>query len=214
MCGLSLATQPSILRAAHLAACNAVPHSAAGSDIRLPSYHFTHACLRDALASALRDAGIYTQTEVAGMMEGNTRPGDCVGWTSTQTLVLDVTVTHLLTPSNVNDGERAPGRAISADEKLKRDKYEAECRARVYDFVPFAVDDFGHLGDSAQSFLEQPLFLQHVGQPCRAWAIFERAAMRRAGGHTGCAPGGRGSRGRCTAASSCRFSGGCSAQPT
>ena len=88
-------------------------------------------------------------------MEGNTRPGDCVGWTSTQTLVLDVTVTHLLTPSNVNDGERAPGRAISADEKLKRDKYEAECRARVYDFVPFAVDDFGHLGDSAQSFLEQ-----------------------------------------------------------
>ena len=38
----------------------------------MPSYHFTHACLRDALASALRDAGIYTQTEVAG---GEYAPG-------------------------------------------------------------------------------------------------------------------------------------------
>jgi hypothetical protein len=143
------------VRAAHLAACNAAPYSAAGADKRLPTYHFTHACLRDTVASALREAGIYTQTEVAGMMEGQTRPGDVVGWTATQTLVLDVTVTHLLTPSNVNDGERAPGRSTSADEKHKRDKYEGECRARGYEFVPFAVDDFGHLGDSAQSFLEQ-----------------------------------------------------------
>ena len=116
------------------------PHFAAqrgraGADKRLPSYHFTHACLRDALASALRDAGIYTQTEVVGMMEGNTRPGDVVGWTATQTLVLDVTVTHLLTPSNVNDAARAPGLAISADEKIKRDKYEVECRAKNYKYA-------------------------------------------------------------------------------
>ena len=62
----------------------------------VPSYHFTHACLLDALASVLRDAGIYCQREVPGMLDGNTRPGDVVGWTSTQTLVLDVTVTHLL----------------------------------------------------------------------------------------------------------------------
>ena len=89
------------------------------------------------------------------MMAGNTRPGDVVGWTSTQTLVLDVTVTHLLVPSNVNSAERAPGQPTSADEKEKRDKYEVECRARNYDFIPFAVDDFGHLGDSAQNFLEQ-----------------------------------------------------------
>ena len=34
-------------------------------------------------------------------------------------------------------------------------KYEVECRARNYDFIPFAVDDSGHLGDSAQNFLEQ-----------------------------------------------------------
>ena len=26
---------------------------------------------------------------------------------------------------------------------------------RNYNFIPFAVDDFGHLGDSAQNFLEQ-----------------------------------------------------------
>ena len=132
-----------------------LPYSARGSDKRLPTYHFTHACLRDALASALRDAGIFCQTEVSGMMEGATRPGDVVGWTSTQTLVLDVTVTHLLTPSNVNDAERAPGRATSADEKVKRDKYEIECRSRNYDFVPFAIDEFGHMGDAAQRFLEQ-----------------------------------------------------------
>ena len=67
----------------------------------------------------------------------------------------EVTVTHLLTPSNVNDAARAPGLAISADEKIKRDKYEVECREKNYTFVPFAVDDFGHLGDSAQNFLEQ-----------------------------------------------------------
>ena len=46
-------------RAAHLAACNACPHTAAGGDRRLPSYHFTHSCLRDALASILRESGIY-----------------------------------------------------------------------------------------------------------------------------------------------------------
>ena len=31
------------------------------------------------VVSALRDAGIFVQTEVAGMMEGQTRPGDVVG---------------------------------------------------------------------------------------------------------------------------------------
>ena len=74
---------------------------------------------------------------------------------STQTLVLDIAITHLLMPSNVNSAERAPGQPTSADEKEKRDEYEVECRTRNYDFIPFAVDDFGHLGDSAQIFLEQ-----------------------------------------------------------
>ena len=60
---------------------------------------------------------------------------------STQTLVLDIAITHLLMPSNVNSAERAPGQPTSADEKTKRDKYEAECRSRNYDFVPFAVDN-------------------------------------------------------------------------
>ena len=89
------------------------------------------------------------------MMEGNTRPGDVVGWTSTQTLVLDVTVTHLLTPSNVNGAARAPGGCESADEKIKRDKYELECIAKNYQFIPFAVNEFGNIGDSGQCFLEQ-----------------------------------------------------------
>ena len=138
------------MRAAHFAACNAALYTAAGSDKRLPSYHSTHACLRDALASALRDAGMVVQTGMAGMMEGQTRPGDVAGWrTSMQTLMLDVTITQLLTPANVNDAARAPGRATSADEKIKRDKYEVECRARNNAFVPFAVDDCGHMGDSA-----------------------------------------------------------------
>ena len=60
-----------------------------------------------------------------------------------------------MTPLNVNDAKRAPGRATSADEKIKRNKYEVECRAKNYDLVPFAVDNFGHIGDSGQSFLEQ-----------------------------------------------------------
>ena len=30
-----------------------------------------------------------------------------------------------------------------------------ECRQRNYDFIPFAVDEFGHMGDSAQTFLQQ-----------------------------------------------------------
>ena len=55
----------------------------------------------------------------------------------------------------MNDGARAPGRATSADETIKRDKDELECRARNYDFVPFAVEDWGHMRDSAQNFLEQ-----------------------------------------------------------
>jgi hypothetical protein len=120
-----------------------------------PTYNFTHDALRYALAAALREAGIYTLTEVAGMMDSNTRPGDVVGWTSTQTLVIDVTVTHLLTPTNINDAERAPGCATAADEQRKLDKYAAECRAKNYDLVPFAVDDFGHIGDAGQKFLEQ-----------------------------------------------------------
>ena len=50
---------------------------------------------------------------------------------------------------------RRAGQATSADEKEKRDKYEVECRAKNYDFVPFAVDEFGKIADSGQHFLEQ-----------------------------------------------------------
>ena len=39
------------------------PHTAAGSDARLPSYHFTHACLRVALASVLRAPGQPTSAD-------------------------------------------------------------------------------------------------------------------------------------------------------
>ena len=46
-------------------------------------------------------------------------------------------------------------RTSPADEKEKRDKYEIECQSRNYDFVPFAIDEFGHMGDAAQRFLEQ-----------------------------------------------------------
>ena len=55
----------------------------------------------------------------------------------------------------MNDAARAPGRATTADEKIKLAKYETECRARNYDFIPFAVDDFGKIGESGQRFLEQ-----------------------------------------------------------
>ena len=41
-----------------------------------------------------------------------------------------------------------------AEEKSKRDQYEGRLNAG-YRFTPFAVDDFGHIGDAGWALLEQ-----------------------------------------------------------
>ena len=49
----------------------------------------------------------------------------------------------------------AGGYGTAAAEQRKRDQYGARCQAEGLQFVPFAVDEFGHIGDAGQALLQQ-----------------------------------------------------------
>ena len=86
------------------------------------------------------------------------RPGDVVGMLfgdAMQMLAVDVTVLHIQTPSSVNAAADTPGKGLAKKEQSKRSKYEARSLQQQIQFVPFAVDDFGHIGDAGQALLRQ-----------------------------------------------------------
>ncbi len=86
------------------------------------------------------------------------RPGDVVGMRFADVLrilAVDVTVVHIQSPNYVRLASRAPGHGTAAAEQRKRDQCGARCQAEGLQFVPFAVDEFGHIGDAGQALLQQ-----------------------------------------------------------
>jgi len=82
------------------------------------------------------------------------RPGDITAFLSTHIVAIDVTVVHLQTASSCSTAARYPGRPVETEELRKRTLYGDRMRAGAR-LVPFAVDDYGHIGDAGLALLEQ-----------------------------------------------------------
>ena len=71
-------------------------------------------------------------------------------------LIIDVTVVRGLTATAMQRGSHQPGDLLARAEQGKRERYAALMDTLPGDrFVPFAVDDYGAVGDHAQMLLEE-----------------------------------------------------------
>ena len=159
-CGGSFEGKSTQARAAHLAGCNAAaePSRARGA-ARLPTYHTPHRVAVSALREICEEADIVATEEQWGHIAGTReRPGDVTAYVQayigTHAVAVDVVITHLLTATERTTAARHPGQPVLAAEGVKRTRYEGRLTPGTR-FVPFAMDDFGHLGDAAMAFLDQ-----------------------------------------------------------
>ena len=75
---------------------------------------------------------------------------------STHTVAIDVTIAYIQTATCFMTQAKSPGTPVMKEEARKRSKYaEIEFKDASTRFVPFAVDDFGHIGDAGWALLEQ-----------------------------------------------------------
>ena len=82
------------------------------------------------------------------------RPADVHINFHTHTVAVDVTVAHAQTPAMMTREASAPGHALREAEGGKRTNYNGRLRAGCL-FVPFAVDDYGHISDAGWALLER-----------------------------------------------------------
>mgnify|MGYP001787467346 CR=1 FL=1 len=88
--------------------------------------------------------------------------------------ILDVVVTHPSQQAHVNQACTRAGHAAAQAERAKVSEFRRIGEdAGQYDFVPFAVESYGRLGTSAQSFLKQ------LGDVAAARGSISRAAFVR-----------------------------------
>ena len=108
-----------------------------------------------ALRDCCEEAGFYAECQTDDLIEGTQeRPADVMVWGGTQAVALDVVITHLNTAAHQTSAARHPGQPVEAAAGIKRTKYRDKLVPGLQ-FVPFAMDDFGHFGDTAVAFLDQ-----------------------------------------------------------
>jgi hypothetical protein len=94
--------------------------------------------------------------EELDLIEGTgERPADISLHLATHIVAIDVTVAHVVTASYVYDEARQPGASLDAEEKDKTSNYGWRLRGQDTRFVPFAVDEFGHIGRAGWALLDQ-----------------------------------------------------------
>ena len=145
-------------RAAHLAACSSANREEAGLRGALTTYHTGHTALRTAVRLCAEDAlgKDCVREEVPGLIRGSQeRPGDVVLYPPGLSVAVDTTITHIQTATNMKLQADNPGKPVLDDERGKYNKYANAEFTSTTRFVPFAVDDFGHIGDSGWALLEQ-----------------------------------------------------------
>ena len=82
------------------------------------------------------------------------RPGDVTLYLSTHTVAVDVTIVYSQTPTHYKKQATKPGWPVMKEEEAKRKKYAAiQFKDACTRFMPFAVDDFGHIGDAGWALL-------------------------------------------------------------
>ena len=124
-----------------------------------PVFDTNHSCLR----GVVRDCGVealgadFVEEETRGTVEGSRRrPADVMLHLHTHTVAIDTTIVYVQTPTNCAIQAARPGAPVMEAEKEKRRKYAGtQFKDKSTRFVPFAVDDFGHIGDAGWALLEQ-----------------------------------------------------------
>jgi hypothetical protein len=97
---------------------------------------------------------------------------------SGQISIVDVVVTHPSQQAHVHQACTRPGHAAAQAERSKVAEFRRIGEdAGQYDFVPFAVESYGRLGASAQSFLKQ-LGVVAASRGSVSQAAFVRSAYR------------------------------------
>ena len=147
------------VRAAHLAGCTSANKEESRARGRLPVYDTNHSGLRAAVRACAEEVlgSDFVEEELPGEVENSQkRPGDVTLFLHTHKVAVDVTITYLQSHSSCDKQAKQPGRPVMDEEKAKRRKYkDIEFKDASTLFVPFAVDDFGHIGDAGWAFLEQ-----------------------------------------------------------
>jgi hypothetical protein len=116
---------------------------------------FTHDMIKHVLRQIAEEAGFHAEEEVSGLIEGSREvPGDVVIHLGTHRVAVDVVVAHLQTVSNCETAAQHPGQAVMAAESVKRRRYLSKLEPGLM-FVPFALDEFGHIGDAGWALLDQ-----------------------------------------------------------
>ena len=72
----------------------------------------------------------------------------------THQVALDITITHIQCESYANTQAHRPGHPVEQAAAAKR-KYPPRLFDSTTLFMPFAIDDFGHIGDAGWVVLEQ-----------------------------------------------------------
>ena len=122
------------------------------------TYHTGHTALRDAVRKCGEEALGKDSVEVErpGMIAGSQqRPGDMVLHLNGNKVAVDVTIPRIQTASNYITQANNPGKPVMDAELDKRNKYAGANYRSTTRFVPFVVDEFGHIGDAGWALLDQ-----------------------------------------------------------
>jgi hypothetical protein len=117
-----------------------------------------HSSLKRGMIKVLDDSGCVAVQEPAHLLGQSSleRPADVAVLDyeeSNQTLAIDVSCTRLMTNTNLDTASRHPGRVLELAEGVKRNQYEGRTEAHSIQFVPFIMDEYGHIGPSGMAFL-------------------------------------------------------------
>ena len=139
-----------------------------------------HRSLAAVVAFILRQAGYSPAVEGRVSDESRARPGDVRvhDYDVSGRLLIDVTVVRGLTATALQRSSHQPGDLLARAEQGKQEGYGALMDTLPGDrFVPFAVDDYGAVGDHAQMLLEE---LSYRAQARRAIDIGVHGRAREA----------------------------------
>jgi hypothetical protein len=154
-CGQALETAE--LAVLHFPSCPGACALGAGAT-DLYGTQLVHGALKRGMARVLAESGATPLQEVPGLLAGGQeRPGDVVVLNymeSNQTLAVDVSCSRIVCATHVVSAAEAPLQPLEEAETRKLRMYSERCRTARIHFVPFIMDEYGHIGPMGRAFLQ------------------------------------------------------------
>ena len=132
----------------------------------------------DSYYDMLRSVDLRCRKELTSQFEGKQRPDIAVyNYRDGKKLLLDITVTHPWSKTNLSSSSEKAGFAVATKEKEKNGKYLSKALSLGHLFRPIAIEVFGRWGEGAEETLKEVSLLAPsvlgvpYGQFKRDWAI-------------------------------------------